>query len=146
MKISKIRDNKKTYIDLLLLADESEAMLDRYLERGEMFVLEDGGVWAECVVTREANGVYELKNIAVAPDRQRRGYGRALIEYLFVAYPDCRVMLVGTGEAPSTLGFYKSCGFRESHRVANFFRDNYEKPLFEDGVRLVDMVYLRRES
>ena len=28
-------------------------MIDRYLERGTMYVLEDGGVKAECVVTDE---------------------------------------------------------------------------------------------
>ena len=53
MDIRKITDNKKKYIDLLLLADESEAMIDRYLERGEMYVLDDDGVKAECVITQE---------------------------------------------------------------------------------------------
>ena len=33
--------NKKRYLDLLLLADEQESMIDRYLERGDMFVLSD---------------------------------------------------------------------------------------------------------
>ena len=28
--------NKKQYLDLLLLADEQESMIDRYLERGDM--------------------------------------------------------------------------------------------------------------
>lgn len=39
-------------------------MIDKYLERVEMFVLDDNGVKAECVVTKEADGIYELKNIA----------------------------------------------------------------------------------
>ena len=132
-------------MDLLLLADEQEDMIDRYLERGDMFVLEDGGVLAECVVTREGDGVYELKNIAVAPDCQRRGYGKQLIEFAFSYYGDCERMLVGTGDVPSSLGFYHSCGFTESHRVKNFFTDHYDHPMFEDGKQLVDMVYLKRE-
>ena len=41
--------------------------MDRYLERGDMFVLTDGTVRAECVVTKEGPGIYELKNIATAP-------------------------------------------------------------------------------
>lgn len=122
MKIRKVTDNKKAYIDLLLLADEQENMIDRYLERGEMFVLDDHGVKAECVVTKEADGVYELKNIAVMPDYQRKGYGKRLIEFLFSYYTDCNRMLVGTGDVPSVLGFYKECGFEESHRIENFFR------------------------
>lgn len=70
MKIISITENKKQYIDLLLLADEQESMIDRYLERGEMFILEDNGVKAVCVVTDEGNGVCELKNIAVAQNAQ----------------------------------------------------------------------------
>lgn len=145
MKIRKVTDNKKAYIDLLLLADEQENMIDRYLERGEMFVLDDHGVKAECVVTKVADGVYELKNIAVMPDYQRKGYGKRLIEFLFSYYTDCNRMLVGTGDVPSVLGFYKECGFEESHRIENFFTDNYDHPMFEDGTQLVDMVYLKWE-
>ncbi len=145
MKIRKVMHNKKEYMELLLLADEQEDMIDRYLERGDMFVLEDGGVLAECVVTREGDGVYELKNIAVAPDCQRKGYGKQLIEFAFSYYGDCERMLVGTGDVPSSLGFYHSCGFTESHHVKNFFTDHYDHPMFEDGKQLVDMVYLKRE-
>ena len=43
MTITQITENKKQYLDLLLLADEQESMIDRYLERGELFVLEDEG-------------------------------------------------------------------------------------------------------
>ena len=51
MEIRKVTDNKKQYISLLLLADEQEDMIDRYLETGTMYVLDDSGVKAECVVT-----------------------------------------------------------------------------------------------
>ena len=54
-------------------------------------------------------------------------------------------MFVGTGDVPGTLGFYKKCGFAESHRVKNFFTDHYDHPMVEDGVQLVDMVYLKKE-
>lgn len=145
MDIRKVTDNKKKYIDLLLLADESENMIDKYLERGEMFILDDDGVKAECVITKEKTGVYELKNIAVLPDCWRKGYGKKLIDFLFTHYSDCNSMFVGTGDCYSTLSFYKSCGFKESHRIKNFFTDNYDHLIFEDGVQLIDMVYLKRE-
>ena len=73
MKIQKVIDHKKAYLDLLLLADEQEDMVDRYLERGTMYVLEDDGVKAECVVTDENDGILELKNIAVDPGFQGQG-------------------------------------------------------------------------
>lgn len=145
MKIRKIVDNKKEFLDLLLLADEQEDMIDKYLERGEMFVLEDDGVKAECVVTKEDEDVYELKNVAVDPNYHRMGYGKRLIELVFEQFSDCKKMLVGTGDVPSSLSFYKSCGFTESHRKKNFFVDNYNHLMFEDGIQLVDMVYLKKE-
>jgi hypothetical protein len=55
MKIYKITDDKKQYLTLLLLADEQEDMIDRYLERGTMYVLDDDGIKAECVVTDEGD-------------------------------------------------------------------------------------------
>lgn len=53
-------------------------------------------------------------------------------------------MLVGTGEVPSILSFYKHFGFEPSHRIENFFTDNYNHPMFENGIQLVDMVYLKK--
>ena len=104
ISIYPVLHNKKQYLDLLLLADEQESMIDRYLERGEMFVLTDAGnIKAACVVTREAEDVFEIKNIATYPQFQRQGYGRILIEYLFKRYAGrCRTMLVGTGTASPT--------------------------------------------
>ena len=73
-------ENKRDYISLLLLADEQENMIDRYLDRGTMYVLEDGGiVKGECVVTDEGGGVLEIQNLAIAEEYQRQGYGKALI-------------------------------------------------------------------
>ena len=65
MKIREVNENKKQFIALLLLADEQENMIDHYLEKGTMYVLEDGNVKAECVVTDEGNEILEIKNIAV---------------------------------------------------------------------------------
>ena len=145
MNIKKVTGAKKEYIDLLLLADEQENMIDKYLERGEMFVLDDNGIKAECVVTKEADCIYELKNIAVKPDCQRKGYGKRLIEFLFYCYPDCNTMFVGTGDSPEILSFYHKCGFTESHRIKNFFTDNYDHPMFDNGIQLIDMIYLKWE-
>ena len=44
MKIREVNENKKRFISLLLLADEQESMVDRYLEKGTMYVLEDNDV------------------------------------------------------------------------------------------------------
>lgn len=146
MEILRIDKNKKQFISLLLLADEQENMIDRYLERGVMYALyDDGGVKAECVVTDEGNGVLEIKNIAVAPEAQRKGYGKALIDFLIMTYSGSfSVLQVGTGDSPLTVPFYEKCGFVRSHSIKNFFTDNYDRPIYECGVLLRDMIYFRR--
>ena len=146
MPIREVTSDKKRYLDLLLLADEQEDMIDRYLERGAMFLLEfDGETVGECVVTDEGDRLLELRSLAVAPAWQGRGFGRALVAYVerrFAATHD--VLQAGTGGVPSTVGFYERCGFVRSHRVKDFFTRHYDHPIVEDGVLLADMVYLRK--
>lgn len=146
MKILEIRKNKKQYMELLILADEQEDMIDKYIDRGIMFILEDNGVKSECVVTDEGNGVLEIKNIATNPNFQRMGYGKILIDFVVDKYKNqFSTLQVGTGDSPKTIDFYLKCGFSRSHTVKNFFTDNYNHPIYEDGIQLVDMIYLRRD-
>ncbi len=146
MEFREIKDHKKEYLPLLLLGDEQESMIDQYLERGWMYVLEDHGVKAVCVVTEETKEILELKNLAVEKEFQHQGYGKAVIDFLLRRYQGTyRILQVGTGDSPSTLPFYESCGFYVFSRIKDFFILNYDHPIWEMGVQLKDMVYLRRE-
>lgn len=156
--IQRVQGDRKRYMSLLLLADEQPEMVARYIDRGDMWVLapEDAlendapegvvPVVAECLVTDEGEGVLEIKSLAVEPAYQGRGYGRALIEHVAATYAGrYRTLQVGTGDSPLTVPFYERCGFSRSHVVPNFFTDNYDHHIYEAGVRLVDMVYMRRQ-
>ncbi|MHA4990620.1 GNAT family N-acetyltransferase [Cetobacterium somerae] len=145
--IKKIKNNKKLYLDLLLLGDEQESMIDRYLNRGEMFALFDNNILKTvCVVTNEGNGICELKNIATYPQFQGQGCAKKLIKFIFKYYKNnYNTIRVGTSETPSTINFYKNCGFIESHRIQNFFIDNYNHLIFENGEQLIDMIYFSKE-
>ena len=146
MKIVEVKENKKQYLDLLLLADEQEDMVDRYLDKGKMYVLDDIGAKCECVITDEGNGILEIKNIATVPEYQGKGYARALIEFVINNYRGkYSILQVGTGDSPLSIPFYEKCGFVRSHIIPNFFTDIYDHPIYEDGVQLVDMVYLQRQ-
>ncbi|GFR38811.1 hypothetical protein PRECH8_21070 [Insulibacter thermoxylanivorax] len=119
-------------------------MIDRYLDRGTMYALDDHGVKAICVVTDEGDGILEIKNIATHPDYQRKGYGRALIQFLIDTYKDTyRILQAGTGDSPLTVPFYERCGFKRTHIIKNFFIDHYDHPIYEGGIQLIDMVYLQ---
>ena len=143
MEIKLIKTNKKQYLDLLLLADEQEDMIDKYLERGDLFALYDSGLKSVCVVTND-NGEVEIQNLATYEEYQRQGYGRHLMNYVCDYYKkDCKTICVGTGESRITIPFYESCGFVISHRISNYFTDHYDEPMYEDGVQLVDKIYLK---
>lgn len=146
MEIREVKENKKEYISLLLLADEQEDMIDRYLELGTMYVLDDCGIKSECVVTDEGSRILEIKNISVYPEFQGRGYGRNLISFLSEFYKeDFDILQIGTGDSPLTIPFYEKCGFKRHHIIKNFFVENYDHPIFECGVQLIDMIYLQRD-
>ena len=119
--------------------------LDRYLDNGKMYVLDDNGVKCECVITDEKNDILEIKNIATVPEYQGKGYAKALIEFIVNNYRDQYAILqVGTGDSPLTIPFYEKCGFVRSYIISNFFTDNYDHPIYESGIQLIDMVYLQR--
>lgn len=146
MEIRELKGNKKQFLSLLLLADEQEDMIDRYIDKGTVYVLDDDGIKCQCVVTDEGGGILEIKNIATEPDCQGNGYGRTLIEYVAAKYKGTySVLQVGTGDSPLTVPFYEKCGFTRSHRIENFFTDNYDHPIYEGGIQLVDMIYLQRK-
>ena len=130
MIIREVNENKKQFISLLLLADEQENMIDRYLEKGTMYVLEDNGVKAECVVTDEGNGILEIKNIAVDPKYHGMGYGEVLIGFLANKYAkEYSILQVGTGDSPLTIPFYEKCGFTEDGIRKNYYENPQENAI-----------------
>lgn len=145
MEIRRITENKKQYLDLLLLADEQESMIEKYIDRGDLFALYDDDLKSICVVTDEGGGVCELKNLATYPQYQGMGYATRLIDHICDYYRKShRIMLAGTGDTPVILPFYEHRGFVLSHRLKNFFL-SYDHPIIDNGVQLFDMVYLRKE-
>lgn len=61
MRITEVTENKRRHMDLLLLADEQEDMVERYLDRGTMYLLEDRGARAVCVVTDEGTAFWRSR-------------------------------------------------------------------------------------
>lgn len=141
-QFEKVTGDKKQYLELLLLADPSEEMIDRYLDTGEMFTLScRGKVVCEAVV--DPSG--ELKNLAVDPPYQKQGVGMKML-YLLSKYYQEKFDFLFVGTSDSGVGFYKKCGFEYSHTVKNFFIDHYPNPIIEDdGKPCVDMIYLKRK-
>ena len=47
------------------------------------------------------------------------------------------------GDNSKILSYYKKFGFIYSHTINDFFVNNYDHEMFEDGKQLVDMIYLK---
>ena len=143
IEVRKITVYKEKYMDFLLDADPSEAMIAKYLDDGELYVLKaDGLTVSVAVILDKGDGTCELMNLATHPDHRHKGYAGMLVNHLIRRYQSrCTRMEVGT--SPDNVGFYEQFGFKFSHVRENFFTDNYE-PIEENGVILTDMHVLER--
>lgn len=147
MEIRQITENKGEFMPLLLLGDEQEELIYQYLDSCTLFALYDPELCAVCALAEKPEKTMEIKNLAVAPHKQRKGYGRAMLAYLEQVYRDrTERWIAGTGESPLTLPFYEACGFRIFKREENFFLENYDHPIFEAGVQLKDRIYLEKKG
>ncbi len=146
MEIREIRENKTEFMDLLLIGDEEETMINRYLDRSTLFVVYDSGKPVSlCAVIKIDSDTIEIKNLATFPEYQNKGYATKLLNFVFDKYKKAyNTVILGTGENEKTLNFYKKRGFIQTRRVKNFFTDNYSHPIFENGKQLVDMIYLKK--
>lgn len=132
-------------IDLLLLADPSEEKIRSYLPASNCFVASrNGSVVAAAVVQPREAGAHELMSIAVYPDHQQSGIGTALLKWIvdYFGRAGATKLEVGTGTFGYQLAFYQRQGFRVTGIDRDFYLNNYDEPVFERGIRLVDMLRL----
>ena len=146
INIKKERDNKEQYMDLLLEADPSKEMINKYLSDGELFVLTYNDEPAcVAVVTKINNDTVELKNIVTKENYRGKGYAKKMIKYLADNYKTrFSKMIVGTTE--NNIPFYVKQGFDKYEKtVKNFFVDNYDKEIFDGNMQCIDLHYYSKE-
>ncbi len=144
--IYKEKSDKKQYVDLLLDADPSEKMIEKYLKDGDLFVLRyKDDVACIALVTKIDNDTVELKNIVTKEEFRRKGYAKKMIKYLVDNYKQrYKKMLVGTTE--NNIPFYVKQGFDKYEKtIKNFFIDNYEKEIWDGDLQCMDMYYYSKD-
>lgn len=145
LQLKKLTDNKKKYIDLLLLADPEEKAIDKYLNDCEVFYLtKNEKVLGQCAVIEIDKHKCEIKNLAVCETMHRKGYGKKLIALICEYYKE-KYLSILVGTTDNGIEFYEKCGFKISHKIKNFFIDNYDIPIYDDGVQCIDMIYLEKK-
>jgi len=141
-------DPEELPVALLLLADPSEQRIRRYLIGAHAFVGIKNAVPVSVLVARWRNAdEAEIMNVAVAPEHQRTGIGRAMMEFAAqdAKARGARSVALGTGNSSlGELRFYQRLGFRITGVSQDYFAD-YDPPIFEEGIRCLDMIHLRRE-
>ena len=145
-RIEMVTTDKYEYIDILLVADPSWKAIDCYLDESDLFVMFEGDVpVCAAAVLQISKSTCELKNIAVT--KLRRGYGSKMVGFICEHYKDkYKFMLVGTADTSThNIRFYEANGFAKTHQIDNFFIDNYDEPIYEDGLQCKHMVMLKKK-
>ena len=110
-------------IDSFREAEDSESLLEAYLDLGRVWVArdEDGEVLGHLQVVAEDGGsTWEVKNTAVAAEARGRGIGRLMLERAVDearAAGVRRVVLATAAADVGALRFYQRCGFRMTRVV-----------------------------
>ena len=90
--------------------------------------------------------IIELKNIALLQEYRGKGYGKQVLVTAFKIYKGkgYSKMIVGTANSSiANLAFYQKIGFRMTSIKHDFFA-NYPKPIYEDGIRALDMIMFEK--
>jgi ribosomal protein S18 acetylase RimI-like enzyme len=145
---TKLEKDDQTPYELLLLADPSKDLVDKYIKQSDTFIARQNeetlGIVVLFPLTEE---MAEIKNIAVKPELQGRGIGSYLIENVVkvAAFKKYKSLVIGT--ANSSIGqlyLYQKLGFEIIEIRKNFFIDNYPEPIYENGLQAKHMLILTR--
>jgi ribosomal protein S18 acetylase RimI-like enzyme len=135
--------------DLLLLADPSVKMIEKYIFASSVYV----AVLAEQIVGVLAllpldKNLIEIKNIAVLETHQSKGIGKKLLSFAFSEAKEKGFQDIQIGTANSSisqLALYQKMGFEMDHIIKSFFINNYPEPMYENGILVRDMVVLKKK-
>ncbi len=134
--------------DLLMLADPSKEVVDRYLPSSHLFgAFEDQKLLGVIVLFPLSTTSMEIKNVAVREDMQGRGIGSYLIDQSvrFASKSHYRQVCIGTANSStSQLRLYQKLGFELSEVRWDFFTKHYAEAIYEDGIQARHMLVLTK--
>jgi ribosomal protein S18 acetylase RimI-like enzyme len=149
MILRPLSSSEKLPFDLLLLADPSVKMLEKYIFAGSVYVaIIDAQIVGVLTLLPIDETLIEIKNIAVAETHQGKGIGKKLLEYALSEAKEKGFQDIQIGTANSSIGqlaLYQKMGFEMDSILKYFFIYNYPEPMYENGIWVQDMVVLKRK-
>lgn len=149
LNIRRLGTSEQPPMNLLLLADPSKKLVEEYIQRGQCFVAElENGIVGVYVLLPTRPGTIELVNIAVDESLHGQGIGKQLVNHALQSARELRysTIEVGTGSTGvGQLALYQKCGFRMTGIDRDFFIRHYDEEIYENGIRLYDMVRLSQD-
>ncbi|MCM0624931.1 GNAT family N-acetyltransferase [Lysinibacillus sp. OL1_EC] len=146
--LEKVEGNREAFLPQLLLADESEVAVRKYLDKGTLYKINCGELLVGvALVIPQTDTTIELKNIAIEAKYQGKGIGKEILRQLT---EKCRkegyqVVLVGTANSSiDNIAFYQKAGFRMEAIEKDFF-SHYPEPIYENGIRALDMIFFTKQ-
>lgn len=145
----KVKLNEEPPMDLLLLADPSYQRVMEHLKSGICMVYkEDNCIVGSYILVMLDTERIELVNIAVKASKQGVGIGKKLLDHA-IAYAtenQFKEMIVGTGNSSiNQIAFYQKAGFRLIDVIFDFFIQDNEAPIYENGVWCRDMLRFKKQ-
>ena len=135
--------------EFLLLADPSRANIEKYIPDSDIFLAKLNGQLCGCYVLYPADKeTIEIKNIAVKEAHQGKGIGSLLLRDAKEKSKSkgAKKLLIGTGNSSvGQLYLYQKAGFRITGIKPDFFTENYEETIWENGILCRDMIILTME-
>ena len=141
-KIRLVNGDVERFMPLLLEADPSRELVERYLAQGELWACEDDSGPAGVALVMPVGGGRGGANEPV----HSRGFaragvgacaGRAHKRHYAGRFSELRV---GTADGfDKTQRFYEHCGFSFTHMDRGFFVRNYSEPVYDGDKQCIDM-------
>lgn len=145
LKIYKEENNNNAPMDLLLIADPAIEAINEYLFRGELFICKMDKIVGAYIILNTRPKTYELMNIVVDETYQGKGIAKKMISDAIsrVKKMGGKTFEVGTGNSSiDQLAFYQKSGFRITGIDKDYFIDNYDEKIYENGIQCIDMIRL----
>ncbi|MYL69486.1 GNAT family N-acetyltransferase [Halobacillus litoralis] len=140
-------NNRRRFMADLLLADESESIIESYIDDGVFYTIDLDGVHiGVCLFVFPEEYTVEIKNIAIQEAFQGKGFGKKVIQASCTLFQKqgYKEMRVGTSNSSiENIAFYQKAGFRFYEIHHDFFLQ-YSDPFYENGIRGMDMIYFRK--